>query len=73
MQTDLFTPTISDERLDQMIVEAHRKSGHYIAEKGTEVGGWSRDRYKHVHIKIGMEMVPVTALRRTFRAFLETM
>ena len=73
MQTDLFAPAITDERLDEMIIAAHRKTGHYIAEKGAEVGGWSRDRYKQTHIKVGMEMFPVSSFRATFRAFLETM
>lgn len=72
MQTDLFAPEVSNERLDALIIEAHRKAGHVIREKGSEIGGWAgRQRYQEAHIHVGMEYFPVSSFRSVFRAFME--
>lgn len=71
-QQNLFAPEISDERLDELIVEAAKRAGHCVIMAGAEVRGHCGTHHQtNTVIKLGMDQYEPRHLRKMFRQFME--
>jgi hypothetical protein len=70
-QAELFAKPLTDERIDELIVEAAKRSGFGVIMKGERVsghcGGYTQE---HTVIKIGMDQFRPRQIRGLFTTFL---
>jgi hypothetical protein len=70
-QAELFASDMSDERMDELIVEAAKKAGFYVIMAGAEVRGHCGTHHQtNTAIKIGMDQFEPRHLRSLFKNFL---
>jgi hypothetical protein len=70
-QVELFAKPLTDERIDELIVEAAKRAGYGVVMAGERVsghcGGYTQ---QHTIVKIGMEHFRPRELRALFSTFL---
>jgi hypothetical protein len=70
-QVELFAKPLTDERVDELIVEAAKRSGFCVIMAGERVSGHCGSyTQEHTIIKIGMDHFRPRQLRGLFTTFL---
>lgn len=70
-QAELFASDMSDERIDELVLEAAKRAGFCVIMAGTEMRGHCGNyRQERSIIKLGMDECTPKQLRPMFKHFL---